>query len=98
MKNLNITYEKNKYSKASSEQAKLLGDKFVGIGESNKGATKVNMKYKAGPIKTQAPMKEEVEVITEDFKVKIVGLIARRENVVIKKQVEPKKRTFRGMF
>ena len=96
MKNLSTVYEKSKYINVTNEQAKLLGDKFVGIGESNKGVTKVNMKYKATPMKKHTPVIEEV--VTEDFKVKIVGLIARRENVVVTKQVEPKKRTFRTMF
>lgn len=98
MNNLSTVYEKSKYINVTNEQSKLLGDKFVGINGSNSNVTKVDMKYKAAPTKKHVPMKEVVDVVTDDFKVKIVGLIARRESKVSIKTQNTRKSTFRTMF
>ena len=105
MQNLNSVYERNKYYNNSQEQAKRLGNKFVGINKNNVRNDNIDMSFKSGPIKKYTPEIEEFvseEVVTDEFKVKIVGLIARRENVVNQKVVKVKKelqkRSFKSMF
>ena len=95
MQNLNSVYERNKYYNNSQEQAKRLGDKFVSINNNNVRNDNIDMSFKSGPIKKYTP--EIEEVVTDEFKVKIVGLIARRENIVVQKEVQAK-RSFKSMF
>lgn len=96
MQNLNSVYERNKYYNNSQEQAKRLGNKFVSINKNNVRTDNIDMSFKSGPIKKYTP--EIEEVVTDEFKVKIVGLIARRENIVVQKEVQAKKRSFKSMF
>ena len=96
MQNLNSVYERNKYYNNSQEQAKRLGDKFVSINKNNVRTDNIDMSFKSGPIKKYTP--EIEEFVSDEFKVKIVGLIARRENIVVQKEVQAKKRSFKSMF
>ena len=96
MQNLNSVYERNKYYNNSQEQAKRLGDKFVSINNNNVRNDNIDMSFKSGPIKKYTP--EIEEFVSDEFKVKIVGLIARRENIVVQKEVQAKKRSFKSMF